>query len=153
MANGVTDGGMDSRHIVVPLVIRMRDNINLINDMDVASIVGLMDVSMKENFTSISDMGKEPLRGRVVTHIKVTFIMDNEKDMVALRLRVEVIIPVGGKMDDTTDLEVRCRLHRRRESVGRQPSPCGAGDSSGTLNSHCCFSPIRSSSRVVPYRL
>jgi hypothetical protein len=64
------DGGMDLENSKVPLVIRMRVNINPINIMDVASIVGRMAGSMRENSVNMSAMAKGPMNGPMVTRIR-----------------------------------------------------------------------------------
>ena len=66
---GATDNGMDLEEQPLPMATHMREIIEWIDVMDVASIVGPMDGSIKANSVKICATEKEPLNGPVVTSI------------------------------------------------------------------------------------
>merc|ERR1712150_116283 len=93
---GVMDGGMDLEMLPLPMVIRMKVNIDLINVMDVDCTNGMMDVNTMVSSMKISVMARVPLNGQMVPFMKVTLCMDNGKvrDGIPFRM-VDVMKGIG----------------------------------------------------------
>ena len=107
MGIGAMDGGMDVELPIFKMEIRIAESIDLINDMDMESIVGRMTGCMMENLWTRSGMGKGRFSFQMVHVMKVNSTRGNVKGLGPTLLRMEDITLETWSRGVMKDLEVR----------------------------------------------